>query len=223
MPVFGALSTVADGNMYIPESQADEQVIATRMAWLKKQGIEAANTTRVNISFDQDNYCRYRIADSSNKGEGMFDGDDEPADALVATEKNHALLLPVADCVATTLYDEEHDVLMLSHLGRHSLEQRGGVQSVKFLQDTYDTDPAKLKVWLSPAPGKQVYPIFKLGGQGMKETAFEQLQQAGVLFENITDNPADTATDGNYFSHSEFLKGNKPTDGRVAMVAMMTD
>jgi len=35
MPVFVALSTVADGNMYIPESQADEQVIATRMAWLK--------------------------------------------------------------------------------------------------------------------------------------------------------------------------------------------
>jgi len=61
MPVFVALSTVADGNMYIPESQADEQVIATRMAWLKKQGIEATNTTRVNISFDQDNYCRFLI------------------------------------------------------------------------------------------------------------------------------------------------------------------
>lgn len=222
MPVLVALSTVADGNMYIPENQADEQVITTRIAWLEKQGIEAAHTTRVNISFDQDNYCRYRIVDASHKSEGMFDGNDTPADALVTTEKNYALLLPVADCVATTLYDEEHGVLMLSHLGRHSLEQQGGVQSVKFLQDTYGTNPAKLKVWLSPAPGKQVYPIFKLGGQGMKETALQQLQQASVLLENITDNQADTATDDNYFSHSEFLKGNKPTDGRVAMVAMMT-
>jgi copper oxidase (laccase) domain-containing protein len=223
MPVFVEVSTVSDGNMYVPTNHEDQEVIATRRAWLKKNNLDIEEFTRLNISFDQDDYCRYRIVDVLNKGEGMFDGNDEPADALITTQKNHGLFLPVADCVATTLYDEEHGVLMLSHLGRHSLEQQGGVRSVAFLVEHFGTNPAKLKVWLSPAPGKQVYPIFKLDGKGMKEATFEQLYQAGVLLENIIDNPADTATDDNYFSHSEFLKGNKPTDGRVAMIAMMTD
>jgi hypothetical protein len=55
----------------------------------------------------------------------------------------------------------------------------------------------------------------------MKEAVLEQLETAGITPDNITDNPADTATDPNYYSHSEFLKGNKPTDGRFAMIAVM--
>lgn len=150
----------------------------------------------------------------------MRDGDVPLADALVTTTPDLALFLPVADCVATTLYDEEHGVLMLSHLGRHSLEQQGGMKSVEYLIKNFNTHPEALKVWLGPAPSKETYPIFKLDNQGMKEAVFQQLQKAGVTFENITDNPADTATDERYFSYSEFLKGNKP-EGRIAMVAVM--
>ena len=215
-----ALSEVSDGSMYTPQDQEDAVVIKNRTTWLQKQDIELNDTVRVHIAYDGDDFCRYRIVDASNKGEGM-EGLGVTSDALVTTTPGLALFLPVADCVATTLFDPEHNVLMLSHLGRHSLEQQGGLKSVRFLQEAFGVNPEQLKVWLSPAPNKAVYPIFTLNGQGMKEAAFEQLQTAGVRTENIIDNPADTATNDAYYSHSEFLKGNKTSDGRFAMIAVM--
>ncbi len=217
-----AISTVQNGGMYTPENQEDAKVIENRSEWLAGQGVSIDNATRVHITYDGDDFCRYRIVDATSKGEGMKT-DGVVADAIVTTTPGQALFLPVADCVATTLFDEEHGVLMLSHLGRHSLEQQGGVKSVEFLIKHFKTNPEQLKVWLGPAPNKEVYPIFKLDGHGMKEVAFDQLQKAGVKLKNITDNPADTATDDNYYSHSEFLKGNKPTDGRFAMIAVINN
>ncbi len=216
-----AISKVQDGTMYIPTEQENASVITNRAIWLEKQGIALDDTTRVHISYDQDDFCRYRIVDAAQKGEGMRDGAGELADALVTTVPGQALFLPVADCVATTLFDPEYGVLMLSHLGRHSLEQDGGACSVAFLVETFGSKPEHIKVWLSPAPSKESYPIFKLDGSGMKEAVFEQLQRAGVLLENIIDNPADTAASDDYFSHSEFAKGNKSVEGRFAMVAVM--
>ncbi len=220
MAIAVATSTTQDGSMYIPEDQENAEIIQNRTKWLAKQGVAMSDATRLHITYDGDDFCRYRIVDETSKGEGMKSV-GVPADALVTTTPGHALFLPVADCVATTLFDEEHGVLMLAHLGRHSLEQQGGTRSVAFLVDNFGTNPENLKGWLAPAPNKEVYPIFKLGGQGMKEAAFEQLQKAGVQIENITDNPADTATDDAYYSHSEYLKGNKSSDGRFAMMAVM--
>ena len=222
MSVAVAISTVQDGSMYIPIDQENPDVIQNRKVWLEKQGIALADTTRLHISYDQANFCRYRVVDASHKGEGMLNGEGERVDALVTTTPGQALFLPVADCVATTFYDEENGVLMLSHLGRHSLEQNGGLRSVEFLTAHFGSNPARLKVWLSPAPNKESYPIFKLDGQGMKEAVYAQLLKAGILLESITDNKADTATDETYFSHSEFAKGNKKEEGRFAMVAIMS-
>jgi len=216
-----AVSQVHDGSVYIPTEQTNETIVQNRAAWLEQQGIALDDATRVHISYDQEDFCRYRIVDTLHKGEGMRGPSREYSDALITTKPGHALFLPVADCVATTVFDPENGVLMLSHLGRHSLEQDGGVRSVAFLTEKFGSKPGRLKVWLSPAPSKQAYPIFKLEGSGMKEAVFEQLQRAGVLLENITDTPADTATDDNYFSHSEFIKGNKSVEGRFAMVAVM--
>jgi polyphenol oxidase len=221
MNAFVAISEIHDGTMYVPSDQTNEMVIQNRRAWLTKNDIAFEDTTRLYITYDTDSFCRYRVVDASNKGEGMRDGETEHVDALVTTEPGHALFLPVADCVATTLFDEGHGVLMLSHLGRHSLEQDGGARSVAFLEETFGTRPEELKVWLGPAPNKAAYPIFALDNRGMKEVVFEQLQRAGVKTANITDNDADTVTDDRYFSYSEFLKGNQPTEGRFAMVAVM--
>lgn len=220
MAIAVATSTTQYGSMYIPEDQENAEIIQNRTKWLAKQCVAISDATRLHITYDRDDFCRYRIVDEVHKGEGMK-AVGVPADGLVTTVPGQALFLPVADCVATTIFDEEHSVLMLSHLGRHSLEQQGGVKSVEFLIQHFATNPENLKVWLAPAPNKEVYPIFKLGGQGMKEAAFEQLQKTGVKLENITDNPADTATDDDYYSHSEFLKGNKTSDGRFAMMAVM--
>jgi copper oxidase (laccase) domain-containing protein len=218
-----ATSRVEDGNMYIPTDPANEAVIENRTKWLKKQGIALEDATRVCVSYDQTNFCRYYQVGNQNKGEAMQNRGVLLADALVAVTPNHALFLPVADCVATVFFDEEHSVLMLSHLGRHSLEQQGGVKSVEYLKERYGSNPMTLKVWLAPSPSKDAYPIFALNSKGMKETVFEQLAEAGIASGNITDNPADTASDPNYYSHTAFLKGDKPDDGRFAMIAMMIE
>jgi hypothetical protein len=55
----------------------------------------------------------------------------------------------------------------------------------------------------------------------MHDVATEQLLIAGVAAEHIIGSLIDTTKDKNYFSHSEFLKGNRDTDGRFAVVTVM--
>jgi copper oxidase (laccase) domain-containing protein len=220
--VFVTVSTVANGSMYNRHDPTDAEIIRNRTDFLKQHGITLNQTSRLRFVFGGEDYCRYHILSQSEKGAGMRDDDIAAADAIVTTDPDHALALPIADCVGATLYDPDHGVLMLTHLGRHSLEQNGGRRSVEFLTTHFQTNPARLHVWLTPAPNKDAYPIWALNNQGMKEAALEQLHDAGVVDKHITDNSADTVTDRNFFSYSEFLKGNRDVDGDHMMVAMMT-
>ncbi len=221
MGVAVALSTVADGSMHNRRDPLDPVVIANRERWLASQGIHPDTTTRLLISYDGDNFCRYKEVGATEQSINMRGDDGFVADALVTRTPGHALFLPVADCVATVLYDPEHEVLMLTHLGRQSLEQQGGQRSVEYLARTYSSRPEALQVWLSPTINKDAYPIFSLDNKGMKEALYEQLAQAGVRLAQITDNDADTGTNDNYYSYSEYLKGNKPEDGCHAVVAAL--
>ena len=217
-----AISQVVDGNMYVPTDQTNAAAIANRAAWLETQGHTMDDTTRVHITYEREDFCQYREVTNADKGIGMRDGNVVPADALIVTAPGHALLLPIADCVATAVYDPIHNIAMLAHLGRHSLEQQGGEKIIQHLVNTYGSNPAELELWLGPAPSKESYPIFKLSNMGMKEVLFTQLSNAGISPEQITDNAADTETDDRYFSHSAFLQGLKPEDGRFAMVVSLT-
>jgi len=217
------ISTVPDGSMYNRHDMTDAQVIKNRQTYLEKLGIDTAQTTRVKTVYDGESYCRYRTVESGEKSKGMYDDDVEVADALFTTDKHHALLLPIADCIGAVFYDEKTHSLMVSHLGRHSLEQEGGYKTVHYFIEHSGADSKDIKVWFTPAPGKDIYPIWALDNKGMKEVAFEQMQKAGILPENITDNPADSSRDLNYFSYSEFLKGNRDEDADYAIVAMITD
>ncbi len=221
MKVLVATSTVADGNMLNRDAYSHPQVIQNRERWLGKYGLSLDKSTRLSVVYEGENFCRYKEVGPAEFGDGMTGAPLEATDAIVTRTPGQVLFLPIADCVGTTIFDPEHNVLMLSHLGRHSLEQDGGFKSVQFLVDNYGSDPAKLQLWLAPAPGKEAYPVFSMGNRGLKEIAYEQLERAGVQRANISDNPADTTRDKNYFSHSEFLKGNQTEDGRFAMLAVM--
>lgn len=216
-----AISTVADGTMLDKTRPFRADIVENRRRWLDSLGIDINRTSLVPLKYEGEDYCRYAIVDDANPGHGLTGGGAEPADALVTTTPGRALFLPVADCIATTLYDPRHRVLMLSHLGRHSLEQGGGIKSVQFLQEHYGSKPKELLVWASPAVGKDSYKIYKLDDKGMKEVLHEQLGRAGVAPGNITDFAEDTATHDDYYSHSAFLQGKKPENGRFAMVAMI--
>ena len=223
MGVIVVTSTVADGNMHSRYDHKDADVIQNRRTFLQKHGITLDQTTRVKTVYEGNDYCRFREVSSGEKGHGTKDNEVAIADGLVTVDTNHALMLPVADCVGATFYDPIKKVLMLSHLGRHSLEQKDGLKSVQYLIERYGCHPHDILVWLTPAPGKDVYPIWALDNKGMKEVTFEQLHLAGIKQENITDNPVDSDKDPNYYSYSEFLRGNREQDGDHMMVAMMTD
>lgn len=216
-----AISTVADGSMFARNDAANLAVVENRKAFLAAHNITVNQSTRLRISFDTNDFCRYAEVSSKHKADGMYGPLDIAYDAVVTKEPNHALFLPVADCVGATFYDPDHGILGLAHLGRHSLEQQGATRFVEYLARHYGSDPSILKVWLGPGPGKDVYPIWALDNKGMKEATFEQLHVAGILDQNVIDTPAETDKDQNYFSYSEFLKGHRDSDGDHAMVAMM--
>lgn len=219
--VTAAISSKDDGNMKFDTGNSDEEVENSRRTFLQSAGLDITRTTLVNITYDTDNFAKYRIVTESEKSVGMVEKTEAVhADALVTDRPGHALFLPLADCVGAIIYDDEHRVLMVSHIGRHSAEIDGARRSVKFLKDTYGSDPRKLKVWLSPGVGKATYPLHRFGGKGLQEVIVTQLVTSGVLEGNIEASNIDTATSEDYFSHSEYLKGNDD-QGRFAIVAEM--
>jgi copper oxidase (laccase) domain-containing protein len=218
--VAAAISSKDDGNMKFGIG-SDVEVEKNRREFLEKAGLAIDRTTLVSITYDTDNFAKYRIVAADEKTAGMVAKMQiEHADALVTDQPQHALFLPLADCVGAIIYDDEHKVLMVSHIGRHSAEIDGARRSVKFLKDKYGSNPAELKVWLSPGVGKATYPLHRFGGRGLQEVIVTQLIASGVPASNIEASNIDTAASSDYFSHSEYLKGNDG-QGRFAIVAEM--
>ena len=227
-----ATSRVSDGNMYNRNDMADPETIKNKEAFLARHGITMEQTTRLHISplkrdkeLGETNWCRYREVTEEEKGAGMrsASSDEMIADAIITRTNGHALMLPIADCIGTVFYDPIQHVLMLSHLGRQSLEQQGAINSVKHLVKSYGSNPADIKVWMTPSASKEVYPIWALDNKGMKEVAFEQLAAAGIAPENITDNPAETDKDPEYYSYTNLYNGRTDVDGDHMIIAMMSD
>lgn len=212
-------STQVDGSMLkaVSDAECDEN----RRKFLAKQGITPAQAALVYLQYEGDDYCRYRTIGQSEAGDGIARLSSFVSDALFTREKNLALLLPVSDCVGVVVYDPAHQVLGLVHLGRHSLLQKGGIESMSYMQREFGTNPAQVEVWLSPAAGQSNYPLFDFEQRSMHEVATAQLKDAGIPGSNIEIDARDTTTDPVLFSHSELLKGNRRTDGRQAVVAMM--
>jgi hypothetical protein len=216
-------STRADGSMKPLAKTEIELVRQVRATFLERNDIQPDDTTCVRLEYVGDDYCRYMTIDSRYKGDGITRDSSIIVDALVVTKPRHALLLPLADCVGAVLHDASKGILMVSHLGRHNLEQQGGLESVRYLERNHGVDPKDLSVWLSPAAGAEPYPLFSFSNRGLQEVASEQLIAAGVLQENISAPPIDVAKDDDYYSHSQFLKGNRPDDGRFVIVAVMQE
>lgn len=214
-------STIADGSMKSPHPEDAPTIAANRARFLRAHIMEPNHTTLVRLTYDRDNYCEYKVVTSDDYGDGITRDSTIIADALVTTEVNHPLLLPLADCIGAVIHDTRRNMLMLSHLGRHNLEQYGGTASVEYLVEQFGCNPQDLTVWLSPAASKENYPLFAFDHRSLHDVAREQFEAAGILAHRITASSIDTTQDAAYFSHSEFLKGNRAADGRFAVVAML--
>lgn len=213
-------STVNDGSMKSPDRNF-ATVLPIRSKFLDNHGIRANQTTLVQVTYESDDFCRYYTVDSPYLGDGITRPSTLEADALVTTQPGHSLFLPLADCIGAVIHDQHQNILMLSHLGRHNLEQQGGTRSVEYLSREHNSAPANLKVWLSPAAGATNYPLYSFDNRSLHDVATEQLTAAGIPIANITSSPIDSSQDPNYYSHSQFLAGHRDTDGRFAVAAIL--
>lgn len=220
MSLLIANSIITDGSMKSVDRNY-ASVLPVRTAFLQKYSIDPHHSTLVQVTYGGDDYCRFKTLTSRDIGDGVVRQATIEADALVVTEPNLALFLPLADCIGAVIHDPVKDILMVSHLGRHNLEQYSGTKCVHYLIDQHAVNPNDLTVWLSPAAGKISYPLYSFDNRGLHEVAIEQLIASGIPSNNIEVSDIDSASDKNYFSHSQFLKGNRETDGRFAIVATM--
>lgn len=214
-------STVADGNMKAPD-YSHEPVMSARASFLQANTIDIASTTLVQTTYGSDDFCRYYTVDTSHQGDGMTRATSLEADALITSIPGQALFLPLADCIGAVIYDTAQNILMLSHLGRHNLEQFGGTKCIEYLMDTHGSHPDDITAWLSPAAGNEEYPLFAFNHRSLHEVATEQLMVAGIPRANITVSPINSASDSAYFSHSQFLQGKRADDGRFAVAAVLS-
>lgn len=216
-----AISSVNDGTMKKVGYTDPEEVDDNRERFLSQNNIPVNQAVLVQLDYDTNDFCRYYKVGKSEAGDGVAYHSTIASDGLATNEKNLALFLPLADCVGAVIYDPLKKVLMLSHLGRHNLVQDGGRKSIEFLQHEYNIKPEDLEAWLSPAAGESNYPLFDFKNKSLQDVSKEQLISAGVKKEKIEISSIDTTKDHGYFSHSEFLKGNRLLDGRFAIAVMI--
>lgn len=220
--VYG-LSSVQDGNQSTRRGDTNEAT-ANAARFLKKLGISPSQASMMSVTYDGSDFSRYHELDLREQGAGLMDGHSKIiCDALITTSPGHAIMLTLGDCCGAILYAPDKNVLMVSHLGRHSTEIDGAVKSVAYLRDAHDCDVAELIIWLSPAAGKNTYPLHARGGRSLHEELVRQFTCAGVAREHIEVCDVDTATHPDYFSHSQFLKDSTRPDGRFSIVAMLAD
>jgi copper oxidase (laccase) domain-containing protein len=221
--IVAAVSSIDDGNMKFCRGD-DQETKFNRVTFLQSVEIEPSQTTLLQTTYDSTDFCRYRVLDDDQQGEGMLESASETeADAVVVTRPDHAVFLPLADCAGAVIYDPTNQVMMVSHLGRHSVEQEGARKSLQFMIDEFETNPADVKIWLSPAVGGDSYPLQAFEGRGLQQVIVAQFAQLGVPFHHIEVCGVDTAESDDYFSHSQYKAGERDFDGRFAIVAMMRD
>lgn len=211
------VSKVTDGSM----GKETEDVLANRSRFLGSHSIAPEQTVLVHLVYEGDNYCRYSEVTASDGGDGITHPPSRINDALFTRHPGVALFLPLADCVGVVLVDTKQHILGLSHMGRHNLEQVGARASVEYMQSQFGSDPADIKVYMSPAAGHENYPLFAFDHRSMHDVTSKQLVEAGISPDNIEAATEDTTTDEEYFSHSEYLKGHRDSDGRHAIVAQL--
>lgn len=225
-----AVSSRSDGTMLdrtVGDRHAQE-IVYNRAAFCQAAGIDYARAVYQLISYGAE--CTYDVIAevSSPNNNGVR------ADVLYTNQSNVALFLPVADCVATVIYDPVAKRLALAHLGRHSTIARTMAKVIEYFvaKGSKVTD---LLIWMAPSVKRQSYrmeyfdkvddPEWRDYCQQREGGYYLDLQgynkhlalQAGLCEENIKISPINTAIDKNYFSHSQGDVG-----GRFAVVATIT-
>lgn len=230
--VLVAVSSVEDGTMLDRVMGVhDGSTVSNRTEFCKKIGIDYGDVVFQRIVYSDDR--TYELICEVDEGSTAKMTSEVVADALVVGKNNVGLMLPVADCVATVLYDKSRNVLSLLHLGRHSTLTPLLARVIEKFKNE-GSKAEDLIVWMSPNahashyvmeyfdhaddPDWKEYCIKESDGYHLDLQGFNKsvcLKQ-GILEKNIHTSPINTVTSPDYFSHSA-----GDTKGRFVVVAML--
>jgi copper oxidase (laccase) domain-containing protein len=194
--------------------------------------------TKSQVTYDEEaTFTTVRRVTSDNAGYPTL------SDALYTTEPDLILTLPVADCIATIVYDQTTHMIGLLHLGRHA-SVAGLIEAFAIeVADHVGSDPRDWQVWMSPslkqAHDRMTYftppridewrdfmnraddGMIHIDVVGHNRARFERL---GVAPRNITVSPVDTYIDTNYFSHRAAVETNDLTrEGRMVTAVSLIE
>ena len=159
------------------------------------------------------------------------------SDAVYTTNPNQVIVLPVADCIATVIYDQVTNMLGVLHLGRHS-SVAGLIEAfVIEVSDVLGSDPRDWQVWMSPGLQKKHDRLDYFEPAGSDEWRdFVRRQPGGIHIDTVNHNRArferagvdpanieistvDTYDNEAYFSHRAYLDGRTDKSGRMILAA----
>lgn len=141
-------------------------------------------------------------------------------DALITNETNINLFLLTADCLPISLYDSKNKAIGLIHAGWRGLDLGIINNTIKMMQAEFGTKPNNLLAYIGPSIGPCCYKNSLTFAQKddpkwqpfiLRENdsfcldlwsfANNQLEEAGILSENIENPKICTYHSGKYFSH----------------------
>lgn len=231
-----AFSTANDGSVAAGGGKTPLPVHEKNtLDFLEKHGFEPHGRARVFVTYSPKNtYAHIERIDEHTSG-------PIKSDALFTTVVGKVITLPVADCIATVVYDSVTRMLAVLHLGRHS-SVAGLIEEFAIrVADELGSDPRDWRIWMSPSlqmpsnalnffepplPDKwQGFMKPEVDGKihidipGHNRNCFERL---GVHQANIDVSPVDTYSDKRYYSHRAAVEGGQPDrQGRMMVAAVL--
>lgn len=157
------------------------------------------------------------------------------ADALYTESIGLGLFLPVADCVATIIYDAKRHTLTLAHLGRHSSVAKLMTGAINFMVEK-GSNVQNLIIWMAPSAKQSEYrmeyfehqndrdwhdfAIVRESGVYLDLPGYNArlAETAGVPKDQIFISSVNTMTSPDYFSHAA-----GDTNGRFAVLAQILE
>lgn len=227
-------TSATEGSIATGQGLPDSALNTNRRKTIIKQMFGNAAHTKMVIRYDDRQTYRHI--------EQWVDVDEIACDALYTTQPRAVIALPVADCLATLVYDPVVHMLGILHLGRHS-SVAGLIESfVIEVADTLGSDPRDWSVWMSPSISKEHDRMDYFNPPNPDEwTAFTshkadgiyldvaghniaRFERAGVLSHNIYKAPEDTYSNELYFSQRAADEQLNPIrQGRMMLAASLLE
>ncbi|MBM3209751.1 polyphenol oxidase family protein [Candidatus Saccharibacteria bacterium] len=220
-----AISSRVDRSMLNRLQPGDERVKQARRDFLYGINISPKNILSQWITYGEaETYDDIYLLDATARQQAIRVGGIR-ADGIIVQGSGVGIFLPVADCIATVLYDPVRRIFGLLHMGRHSTLTSILPNAIKQFINL-GTKPDDIKVWMSPHAQRNSYVLRYFTARSQPawqgfydekvdsnsgETLFyidmagynrQQLLNAGVNANNIQISTVDTVTSENYFSHS---------------------